>query len=175
MPNEYYLKSSINNQNNEIYGYKCFNRGLINRYGKQFEVGRTYHMDGEIKFGNDGNGFHMCMNLEDTLRYFDAMNNDVDICRVKGSGKFCKGIDEYNGYYYMYAFENMYIEKQLIREEIIAYGLNLHEMRAKRFVSQFKLTQDEIAIFKEKFKKSYIVLDTIAYYQETIAKYIQKN
>ena len=47
-----------------IKGYKCFNKGLINRYGKKFEVGKIYHQDGDIKFGINGNGFHMCSNLE---------------------------------------------------------------------------------------------------------------
>ena len=149
-----------------VYGYKCFDKGLVNRYGMVFEVGKTYHADGEIIFGNDGNGFHMCTHLEDTLRYFDAMNNEVDICSVNCFGKYSEGSDDYNGYYYMYAFENMYIEKLLTREEIINYGLNLHEIRAKRFVSQYRLTPEEIKLFKAKYKYSQSVLEAISYYQE---------
>ena len=63
-----------------VLGYKCFNEDLTNRYGFKFEVGNTYKVDGIIKFGIDGNGFHMCERLEDTLRYFDAMNLDVSVC-----------------------------------------------------------------------------------------------
>ncbi len=60
-----------------MIGYKCFNSDLTNRYGSKFEVGKTYHAKGDIKFGNNGNGFHMCKNMEDTLRYFDAFNDNV--------------------------------------------------------------------------------------------------
>ena len=49
---------------NELNGFKCFNKGLINRYGMQFELNKVYHCDGEIIFGNHGNGFHMCKYLE---------------------------------------------------------------------------------------------------------------
>ena len=147
-------------------GYKCFNRGLTNRYGKQFEVGVPYHCTNEIKFGNDGNGFHVCKRLEDTLRYFDAMDNSVDIAKVTCDGKYDSFEDDYNGYYDMYAFEYLFIEKVLTRDEIIAYALNLYDMQVKRFISQFRLTDDEISLFKQKFHNNIAVLNTIAYYQE---------
>ncbi len=149
-----------------IYGYKCFNKGLINRYGKQFEVGKTYHCEKDIIFGNNGHAFHMCKNLEDTLRYFDAMDNEVDICLIKGFGKHAEYEDTQNDYYDMYAFEYITIVKKLTRKEIIDYGLSLYEYRAERFVSQFRLTKEEIALFKTKFAKSIHVLNSIAYYQE---------
>ena len=82
-----------------MIGYKCFNEDLTNRYGAEFKVGKTYHVSGNIKFGNDGNGFHMCKNMEDTLRYFDAFNGNVRICLVYGFGKSNKYNDEYNGFY----------------------------------------------------------------------------
>ena len=43
-----------------IIGYKAFDKGLINRYGTKFEVGKIYIAEGAIKFGNQGNGFHLC-------------------------------------------------------------------------------------------------------------------
>ena len=53
-----------------IIGYKCFDKGLINKYGKKFSVGKIYIMLGTIKFGINGNGFHIflsfhnkCVNL----------------------------------------------------------------------------------------------------------------
>ena len=147
-------------------GYKCFNKGLVNRYDTKFEVGKLYHCDNEIKFGNDGNGFHVCKRLEDTLRFFDAMNKEVDIAKVQCYGNYDKGEDDYNEYYDMYAFEYMIIEKVLTREEIINYGINLYEMRLNRFLSLYKLSQEEITLFKEKFKNNINVLNTIAYYQE---------
>ncbi len=149
-----------------LIGYKCFNKNLINRYGQKFEIGKTYHTDGNIKFGNNGNGFHMCLRLEDTLRYFDAINDDVDICLVKCYGKYAKGEDDYYDYYDMYSFENMYIIKLLTREEIIDYALKLYGYRAERFISLFKLTEEEIEIFKEKYQCNPNILEYIAYYQE---------
>lgn len=149
-----------------MIGYKCFYSGLINRYGIRFDIGKTYYTNGEIKYGNKGNGFHMCSNLEDTLRYFDAFYDYVDICLVEGYGKTDCFEDEYNGYYDMYACEYLRIIKVLTREEIIDYALNLNEMRVKRFISQFKLNKEEIELFKNKFSKYPDVLNCIAYYQE---------
>ena len=73
-----------------IIGYKCFNKGLTNRYGYKFEVGKEYIRTGEIKFGNNGNGFHFCKNIEDTFRYFNAMEEEVEICLVIGHGTYEK-------------------------------------------------------------------------------------
>lgn len=69
------------------------------------------------------------------------------------------------GYYGLYAAENLEIIKILTREEIIEYGLNLYPERAERFVSGLKLSDDEIELFKERYKNSYRVLDAISYYQ----------
>lgn len=150
----------------EILGYKCFDEGLINRYGKKFSVGKIYFEPGFIKFGTLGNGFHMCKNIEDTFRYFDCIDKNVDICLVKGSGDFVEYSDEYYGYYDMYSVQKLEILKQLTHDEIIQEGLNLFEKRAERFVSTFKLTSEEIELFKEFYKNSPIVLNAIAYYQE---------
>ena len=103
-----------------IYGYKCFNSGLINRYFQKFKVGETYTTNGELKFGNDGNGFHMCKNMEDTFRYFDTQNKDICVCEVIGSGQIITVNDEFYGYYDLYCVEKIQIVKVLTREELIA-------------------------------------------------------
>jgi len=149
----------------EIIGYKCFNKDMTNRYGKKLEVGKIYSTNNEVKFGNDGHGFHFCKNIEDTFRYFDAMNEEVSICLVRGFGNIDEFEDDHNGYYDMYASENIEIIKELSREEIITIGLNLYPDRAKRFVSGIRLSDDEIEMFKEKYKTSTQVLKTIDYYQ----------
>ena len=149
-----------------MYGYKCFNQGLINRYGHKFEMGKTYHAESEIKFGNNGNGFHICTNLEDTLRYFDAFNNEVDICLVCCYGDNSLYNDEYYGYYDMYAFEYMKIIKKLSREEIFEYAKRLSDYRLKRFISLMKLTQNELEEIKNLFKDNEDILKCILYYQE---------
>lgn len=148
-----------------ISGYKCFNEDMTNRYGKKFEECNIYFANGEIKFGNSGNGFHFCKNLEDTLRYFD-MEKKFQICKVRGFGNIVSCDDEYNGYYEMYASEKIFVEKILSHEEIITYALNLNDIRAERFVSQFPLTKEEIDYFKEKFYNCPNVLEAIQYYQE---------
>lgn len=149
-----------------ITGYKCFNKDLTNSYGMQFSVGKIYIASGVIKFGKNSNGFHMCKNIEDTFRYFDAINNEVSVCKVIGSGEIIKCEDEYYGYYDMYSVEQLKIIKKLNRKEIIDIGLNLNYLRVKRFIQGIKLTQEEINIFKEKFVNNIDVLDTIEYYQE---------
>jgi len=150
----------------EILGYKCFNKDLMNSYGKKFSVGKIYVALGTIKFGICGNGFHICKNIEDTFRYFDSSKNDICVCEVIGSGDIAEGFDEYNGYFDMYSVEKLEIIKQLTREELIEIGLNLHELRALRFVSTLSLTQNEVNLFKEKFNNCKDILNAIAYYQE---------
>ena len=149
-----------------VYGYKCFKKGLINSYGASFQVGETYHSDGEVTFGVNGNGFHMCERLEDTLRFFDTFNENIEVCSVIGFGKCISRDDEYNDYYDMYVCENMYIIKKLTREEIILYGLDLFEMRVMRFISSFKLIEEEKKLFREKFKNNVLVNEYIDYYQD---------
>lgn len=148
-----------------ISGYKCFNKGLTNRYGKAFELGVVYSCSEKLKFGNDGHGFHMCRNLEDTLRYFDTFNNEVDICQVKCFGNLASCDDDYNEFYNMYATEHIIIEKILSREEIIAYALKLKEYRLKRFISLYKLTKTEQELLKIANNFDETLLKYIAYYQ----------
>lgn len=146
----------------EIIGYKCFNKDLTNRYGKKFELGKIYIAQGDLK----SNGFHICKNMEDTLRYFDAVNDEISICEVKGSGDRILKEDEYYGYYEMYIVEKLEILKLLSREDIIKKMLKSNEFSVERFLTLFKLTNEEILLFKEKYKGSFKILDTISYYQE---------
>ena len=67
----------------EIRGYKAFNKDMTNRYGVEFKVGSVYEVEGDARFGNDGNGFHFCKRLEDTLRYFDGMGDEIQIAEVR--------------------------------------------------------------------------------------------
>ena len=149
-----------------IKGYKCFNKNLINRYGIPFEVGKTYSASGDISFGNNGNGFHMCLNLEDTLRYFDGFNSEIDICEVIGYGNFVLFEDNYYGYYDMYSVEKIQIIKKLFREEIIDKMLNSIEFRVIRFIQGYKLSPFELQLFKDRFANNISILNAISYYQE---------
>ena len=157
-----------------LSGYKCFNKGLVNKYGEVFEIGKVYHVNGDIKFHK--NGFHMCTNLEDTLRYFDAFNEEVDITSVIGYGNINKYDDEYNEFFDMYSVEYLKLLTLLKREEIISYALKLPSMRLKRFISLFRLTKEELELFREKFNKDSMIQTTLDYYQDEKSKlYIKKK
>ena len=147
-----------------MFGYKSFNADMTNRYGMKFEVGKIYMACGPIKFGNNGNGFHMCKNMEDTFRYFDSTN--IAVCEVNGYGKKVKYEDDYYGFYDMYAVEKLEILKLLKRKEILDYMLKLYPERVMRFIQLFKLYDDEIKIFEEKFRNDAKVINTIKYYQK---------
>ena len=128
----------------EIIGYKAFNEGLINRYGVKFEQGLTYSIPGTARFGNDGNGFHLCTYLEDTLRYFDALEENIDICRVLGSGDMHVYNDDYYGYYDMYAVSQLKILHLLSKEEILAETNKMWFERLKRFIMGYRISQSEL-------------------------------
>lgn len=150
----------------EVIGFKCFNSDMTNRYGIKFEVGKIYFTTGTIKFGINGSGFYLCKNIEDTLRYFDAMNKNVNICMVKGSKEIVTYFDDYNDYYDMFAVEQLEIIKKLDRNEIIDIAINLNPMRVKRFLAGYRLNDTEKELFKSKFKNYKEVLDVISYYQD---------
>jgi len=157
-----------------VNGYKCFNEGLITRYNDKLEVGKVYHADGAIKFNKSG--FHMCLNLEDTLRYFDAFKSEINIANVTGFGNIFEYNDEYNGFYDMYSVEYIRINSILTREDIIKYALKLPAYRAKRFISLYKLTDVEIELFKNIFINEIDVIDAINYYQDCNSQiYIKKK
>ena len=146
-----------------IYGFKAFNKGLVNRYGTKYELNKHYHYDGEIKFGNDGHGFHMCQNLEDVFRFFDE---ECEVAAVIGWGNRTKRDDDYKGAYDMYVTENMLIDKVLTREEIFEYMLNINDMfRLKTFIMFFKMNEEEKELFKEKVEDDVDLTNTLKYYQ----------
>ena len=151
----------------EIRGFKCFHKGMINNYGQKFELGKLYIMPGAIEFGINGNGFHLCKRIEDTFRYFDALHLPVDVCEVIGSGEIVESFDDYYGYYDMYAVSELMLLRKLSREEIISIGLNLSDIRIKRFVEGLKLTEDEITMFLDRFAgNEFIKIEQeIDYYQ----------
>lgn len=149
-----------------IEGYKIFNNDMTNSYGFKFEEGKTYTQQGEIIFGLKGNGYHFCKNIEDTLRYIDGMNNLVKIAKIKSFGKYIARNDEYNGYYDLYVASSIYVEKILTREEIIKIILSKTSYSVIRFLQGFKLTSNEIELFKTKFYLNQEIIDTISFYQE---------
>ena len=151
---------------NTIRGYKAFNADLTNRYGIPFEEGKKYSVNGHAVFGNHGNGFHFCERLEDTLRYFDAMNGEIAICEVVGSGDIVEYSDEYYGYYDMFAATGLEVSKVLTREEIINMYLSVPSHRMVRFVQGFRLSEQEKELMRLSYCDDIDVVNAISYYQD---------
>lgn len=151
------------NTKTKTFGYKAFNKDLTNRYGAFFNVGESYSTSGEIKFGNDGNGFHFCMNLCDVFRYFDSTESVVAIVSTEDVGRdLVVYNDEYNGYYDMYSCRNIKIERLLTRRQIIDKMLCSVDFEIIKFIQTFKLTKEESYEF---LKLSQPVIKAIEYYQ----------
>ncbi len=148
----------------EVKGFKAFNKDSTNRYGKPFTEGETYRVDGPIKFGNDGNGFHMCTHLSDVFRYVNATEDDVLVAEVTGRGTFVKRDDEFYGYYDMYAFEEMTIDKFLSREEVIQKMLNSSSFDVRKFLMTCRLSEKEKVLFARKFRNDSDVIKHLLYY-----------
>ena len=121
----------------EKKGYKAFKKGLVNHFGKEFELNKEYSVSGDIKFGNSGNGYHFAERPEDTLRYF--LNED----------------------------EKITIDRIVERKKLILMFLEMSSnIRVERFLKSYHLTEEEINLFKKKFEKNLSIQDIIAYYQE---------
>ena len=150
----------------EIRGFKAFHYPMKNRYGKVFEENHIYTIPGELRFGNNGNGFHFCKRLEDTLRYFPGMEEEISIAKVSALGRFLERNDEYNGYYDMYCTNKIRIDKILNRSEIVNPYLSLDEERVIRFLQGFCLTKEELEFFKLRYEDHPRIMDAISYYQE---------
>ena len=146
-----------------IKGFKCFYSGLVNAFGQQLELDKKYVYDGPVKFKSGG--YHLCTNLEDTLRYFDD-DKGIDICEVVGYPKYIKYDDEYYGYYDMYACQGILLKKILTRDEIISKADEMNPIAFKRFSTGYKLTKDELSYFKNKYRSQYDVLYHLIYYYE---------
>jgi hypothetical protein len=74
-------------------GYKAFNSDMTCR-GFQYEVGKTYTHDGELKMCK--RGFHFCKRLTDCFRYYDFHTEGGGhprICEVEALGKVLDGDD----------------------------------------------------------------------------------
>ena len=73
-------------ENKVIKGYKGFDKDLKCR-GFQYEIGKEYEQEGEIKCCNKG--FHFCENPFNVFGYYSPNNSRY--CEVEGSGKYDKG------------------------------------------------------------------------------------
>lgn len=80
--------------------------------------------------------------------------------------------------YDMYSVEHLQIIKKLSRKEIIDTIINLSQWqdhRIIRFIQGFKLTPQEVELFKTTFAKSYSIINAIHYYQDRNLEVYNKN
>ena len=89
---------------------------------------------------------------------------------VCGKGKTYYYENDYVGIYDVYASEELKIIRGVPRNELIEMFLNMdgfvNKDRIQRFLSLYKLNQDEIVIFKDRFVNDSKILKMIGYYQE---------
>lgn len=143
-------------------GYKSYDGNIV---CPEDIVGKHFHEDGPIKFHH--HGLHFCERLEDTLRYSGGISNpNILVAEVEASNELDEGEDTYYDFYDMYATSDLDVIRIIPREEIIAMYLDMYpSFRTQRFLSSYILHDDEIPLFKEKFKDSDRDLFMIEKYQ----------
>ena len=114
---EYYSKE------NAITAFKAFNEDFTCR-SFQYEVSKSYHMDGEIVICK--RGFHACKNPLDIFEYYPIFNSKIAIVKLWGDVDLQLGIDHpamkiYNG---KLCASDIYIEKELNYTDLIQYFMN---------------------------------------------------
>ena len=150
-----------------MLGYKVLDEFHRNRYGKEFCLGESYHIDGTIQFGNNGCGYHFCLNFEDTLKYTESFTRNFTLARIQADGTIKESFDRYNGVYDIYVASDLTILSYLTEEEIFEEGLLLPPSRVKRFLQLYPLTEAEKKIFKKEYKHVELgIIQTFDYYQE---------
>ena len=147
---------------NRVVGYKAFNN-MKDRFGNEYQPGIIYEIPGTIKFRK--NGFHFCTNIADVFRYYDGFDDNTVICEVAGFGDLDKYDDEYYDYLDMYASSKLEILKVLSREEVLEIALNNSAIHILRFISGYKLTDEEIDVVLKRCQ-SPSVQEYIDYYQK---------
>lgn len=141
-----------NEKTNVIQGYKAFvlkDDKLTDRYGNTYELEKQYHVDGDIKFKK--NGYHLCINPEDTLRYVDAFNDNVVITSVLGSGNLNRYDDDYYEYDDMYAVSDMKILKMYTKEELLENQAKASR-NIKRFIDGYNLNLNDLYYILDNYR-----------------------
>ena len=144
----------------KVIGYKTFNKGLITQQGNKLELDKLYEIKETPIFRKQG--YHMCENIEDTLRYFDC--NNIDICRAEGYPQILKSQDEYNGTGEIYCCQKILLTHLLTRKEIIEEAKKMYNpFRFYTFIASFPLTEEEKKYFMEKYINEEWMLPNLIY------------
>ena len=72
-----------------MIGYKAFNADMTCR-GMQYEIGKSYEMDGEIKLCN--RGYHFCENIADCFSYYGE--DDARFAKIEAYGEVIKSDED---------------------------------------------------------------------------------
>lgn len=150
----------------EVAGYKVLDSNMCNMYGKKFELNKSYKVEGPIKFGTHGNGYHFCKNFEDTLKYSLGYEDGINVIEVIGKGDIIESFDRYNGFYDLYVAREIELIRKLERKEILDKAIIMNEMKLIRFLSLYQLDDKEKIYFIKNIKKlSLGVIQTFDFYQ----------
>lgn len=111
---EYYSKE------NAITAFKAFNEDFTCR-DFQYEVGKSYHIDGEIEICK--RGFHACKNPLDIFEYYPIFNTRIAIVKLWGVVYVLLGLDNptINVYNSKLCASNIYIEKEINYTDLLPY------------------------------------------------------
>lgn len=159
---------------NNFDGYKAFNADFSNCIGERCQENTEYEFLGDVV--ERKSGFHFCKRLEDVFKYYNGLNKDIIICRVKALSDVIWYSDEdyfYGDYDDIGVCSKIYIGNAMTRDEIMSYVLNLNFYSLMRFIRGYKLSVEEIECLKDKINNEYkdycyrdAVLNCISYYQE---------
>ena len=134
----------------KIKGYKAFHKDMTDHRGKHYVEGEVYSMKDPSKLERE-EGFHFSKRLEDSLRGYHGIEEDIVVAEVTSLGLVRRDQDDEYGYYDMYYTNSIRIDRVLTREEILAIFLKMEpNERVERFLKSYKLTEPEIEIFREK-------------------------
>ena len=123
---EYYSKE------NAITAFKAFNEDFTCR-SFQYEVGKSYHMDGEIIICK--RGFHACKNPLDIFKYYSIFDTKIAIVKLWGVVDLQPrvdnlNIDVYNG---KLCASDIYIEEEINYFDLIPYFIKFVKTQRGEF------------------------------------------
>ena len=150
-------------EKNRIYGYKAFHEGLINQEGEKFFEGETNYKDGKGYFYD--RKYLFCEKLEDALSFVDSFENEIEVAKVSSVDVTGDVLSSPFDGSLRYISSSLKIEKILLRKEII--DLMLKEGEMTKFITLYKLSDEEIEYIKSKYDGS---IDFISRYIDCYQK-----
>ena len=147
-----------------VTGFKAFNTDILESLEKNNEGKIIIQKDTKEKYKN---GIYLAKNIEDSLKYVDR-TKEISIAKVKGFDNVEERYNSFYEFYGIYTADNVEIQKILSRKQIInevLKGKN-NDFRIQRFISLYKLTDEEIDTLRKECQGIVKNLDKyIEYYQ----------